>query len=144
MSVPSFVPDPKIAKIAEAYAKDAVDLAATGFQAKLDWTDESVARVEAILAKLRESMPTPKPPDDVILNFAKGFGSYLGEVFRKNHGGEWGMITDGASSYPGMRWKTDTLFWPWGRVHKRIVEGDENNVVVYYSTMLGGAGTPGK
>src|SRR5579864_3546140 len=119
----AFTPDPKIAKIAEAYAQDAIDLAAGSFGTKLDWTDASIAKVEAILANLRASMPTPKPPDEVIWNFAKGFGSYIGEVFRKNHGGEWGTITEGTNSYPGIRWNNgkETLFWPWGRVHKRIV-----------------------
>ena len=54
-----------------------------------------------------------------------------------DHGGEWGTITDGPNSYPGVRWKDkDTLFWPWGRVHKRIVEGVENNVWHYYKTLI--------
>jgi hypothetical protein len=136
----SFTPDPKVAKIAEAYAKDAVDLAAKSFNTKLDWSDASISKVEAILANLRASMPTPKPPDEMIWNFAKGFGSYVGEVFRKNHGGDWGMVADGTNSYPGIRSKKDTLFWPWGRVQKRLVDGDENNVWHYYKWMLGEAG----
>jgi hypothetical protein len=70
--IQSFVADPKIAKIAEAYAKDAVDFAAGSFQTKLDWSDDSIAGVEAILGKLRASMPAPKPPDELIWNFAKG------------------------------------------------------------------------
>jgi hypothetical protein len=134
----SFVPDPNVAEIAEAYAQDAVDLAAKGYQTQLDWTDASVAKVEAILAQLHASMPTPKPPEDVIWNFAKGFGSYIGEVFRRNHAGEWGMISDGTNSFPGIRSKVapPTLFWPWGRVHKRIVEGDEHNVRHYYEVLV--------
>jgi hypothetical protein len=95
----SFLADPKVSKIAEAYAEDAIKFAATAFQTKLDWTDESVRLVEEILEKLRASMPIPKPPDDVIWNFAKGFGSYLGEVFRKNHGGEWGMVTQDGQTF---------------------------------------------
>jgi hypothetical protein len=78
----SFAPDQKVAKVAEAYAMDAVDLAASSFGTELDWTDASIAKVETILANLRASMPTPRPPEEVIWNFAKGFGSYVGEVFR--------------------------------------------------------------
>jgi hypothetical protein len=132
----SFVPDSMVSKIAEAYANDAVDLAARSFQTKLDWTDESVRLVEEILEKLRASMPTPKPPDDVIWSFAKGFGSYVGEVFRKNHGGEWGMVTQDWQTFPGIRWKGNVLFWPWGRVHQRIVVGAENNVFDYYRSIV--------
>jgi hypothetical protein len=25
--------------------------------------------------------------------------------------------------FKSMRWKNNVLFWPWGRVHQRIVEG---------------------
>lgn len=95
---------------------------------KLDWTDASIEQVERILGKMHGTIPVQKPSEEVIWNFAKGFGSYTGEVFRKNHGGEWGMITDGGNTFPGLRWNAHTLFWPWGRVHKRLVEGDENNV----------------
>ena len=138
-ATPTFSADSKIAKIAEAYAKDAVVLAAGSFRTTLDWTDASIAKVEAILHDLRESMPTPKPPDEAIWNFAKGFGSYLGEVLRKNHGGEWGIIKDGANNYPGIRLGKDkeTLVWPWARVHKRIVEGSQNNVWHYYKVLIG-------
>jgi hypothetical protein len=107
-----------------------------GVSSKLDWTDESVRLVEEILEKLRASMPTPKPPDDMIWNFAKGFGSYVGEVFRKNHGGEWGMVTHDGQTFPGIRWKGNVLFWPWGRVHQRLVVGAESNVFDHYRSMV--------
>jgi hypothetical protein len=63
----------------------------------------------------------------------------IGEVFRRNHGAEWGTISDGPSSFPGMRWKggKETFFWPWGRVHKHTLKGDENNVWHYYQRVLG-------
>jgi hypothetical protein len=132
----TFAPDAKIAKIADAYALDVIDFAQKAFSVKLDWTDASIQGVEGILEKMHATIPTQKPPDDVIWNFAKGFGSYIGEVFRKNHGGEWGMITDGRNTFPGMRWKEDTLFWPWGRAHKRLVDGSENNVWHYYQSLV--------
>jgi hypothetical protein len=54
--VPSFVADPNVSKIAETYAADAVEFAKKSFQTKLDWTDESIGLVEAILMKSVESM----------------------------------------------------------------------------------------
>jgi hypothetical protein len=137
--MPSFTVDDKISKIAEAYSLDAVDMAARNFKTKLDWTDDSIALVEGILAKLHGSLSSgQRPPEDTIWTFAKAFGSYVGEVFRKNHGGDWGMVTHDGQTFPGMRWKSDVLFWPWGRVHQRIVAGVENNVLHYYQGMARG------
>ena len=41
------------------------------------------------------------------------------------------------NALPGMRWKGDDFFWPWARAHKRIVEGEENNVAHYYKIIAG-------
>jgi hypothetical protein len=132
-SAPTFVADEKIAKIAAAYALDAVDIAASNFKTKLDGTEDSIALVEDVLGKLHRTLAEAKPPEQAIWNFAKAFGSYLGEVFRKHHGGEWGMVTYGGESFPGIRWKEGRdLFWPWARAHKRIVAGEEENVWDYY------------
>jgi hypothetical protein len=132
----SFALDPEIAKIAETYARDAVNLAAKVFRIQLDFADGSVKEVEAILTKAHGEMAAAKPPEDVIWTFAKGFGSYIGEVLRKNHGGEWGTITDGANSSPGIRIKTGAFIWPWARVHQRLVQGAENNVWHYYQVLV--------
>jgi hypothetical protein len=136
--VPTFQNDKRVEQMVALYAQDAVGIAAGNFNVALDWTDDSVASVEIILAKLHAAIAAQKPSEDAISSFLKAFGSYIGEVFRKNHGGEWGMILHGEGmKYRGIRWKSDTLFWPWGRVHQRIVEGSENNVWYYYRWMLG-------
>ena len=62
---PSFSPDPKIAKIAEAYAQDAIDFAGRAFQTKLDWTDANVEH-RAVVQSLRfEDLP----PETLNLEF---------------------------------------------------------------------------
>lgn len=132
----AFSTDEKVPLVAEAYALDAVDIAAKNFQTKLDWTDDSIALVEGILDKLHTSLPSDKPTDDAIWTFAKAFGSYIGEVFRKNHGAEWGMVTNDAQSFPGLRSTRGAMFWPWGRVHQRILVGSENNVWHYYKFLM--------
>ena len=135
---PVFVVDPKVAQIAAAYASDAVNLAAKVFQTKLDFSADSVARLETILTKARAQMAAAKPPAETIWTVAKGFGSYVGEVLRKQHGGEWGTISDEGESFPGLRLKDGSLIWPWKRVHQRLVEGDENNVWHYYQVLVKG------
>jgi hypothetical protein len=68
--------------------------------------------------------------------FAKVFGSYIGEVYRRNHGGEWGMVDLDGQKFPGIKNKFGTSFWPWGRALNRITQGSENNVTDYYKTLL--------
>src|SRR5438105_3617047 len=109
----SFRPDPDIEEIAKAYSLDAVDIAAKNFDVQLDWSEESIRDVEQILNRLHDSL-TQAPAEETIWVFAKSFGSYLGEVFRKYHGGTWGMVKLGDNEFPGIRAAGGSLFWPWG------------------------------
>ena len=69
-----------------------------------------------------------KPADELIREFSRMWGSYLGEVYRKNHGATWGRVTHGDQSFPGMKATFGSLFWPWGRVENRLRNGPEDNV----------------
>jgi hypothetical protein len=82
----SFAPDLKIQKIAEAYSLDAVDFSAKEFGIKLDWSDASIANVEKALEQMSSSYASksPKPTDEQVMSFAKAYGSYVGEVYRRN------------------------------------------------------------
>lgn len=134
----SFVADPNVQKIATAYALDAVDLARSQFGISLDWSDASIEKVEKALVKMHASYiaTTPRPTPEQVMSFSKGLGSYVGEVYRRNHGGEWGMVSLNGQKFPGLRTKAGTNFWPWGRVSNRITDGDENNVLDYYRVLL--------
>jgi hypothetical protein len=134
----SFVVDPNIQKIAEAYALDAVDLAKIQFNIKLDWSDGSIENVEKALVKMHASYAatTPRPTQEQVMSFAKAFGSYVGEVYRRNHGGKWGIISLNEQKFPGLRTNAGANFWPWARVANRITDGDENNVFDYYQVLL--------
>lgn len=134
----SFSPDPNIQKMAEAYAQDAVDFAGKQLGVKLDWSDASIAYVELALSKMSTSYTTtsPKPTDEQVMSFAKAFGSYIGEVYRRNHGATWGMVALGGQKFPGLRTTSGINFWPWGRAFNRITKGSEDNVADYYATLL--------
>lgn len=134
----SFVADLNIQRIAEAYALDAVDLAKSQFGMQLDWSDASIENVERALVNMHASYvaKTPTPSREQVMLFAKGFGSYVGEVYRRNYGAEWGMTSINGQKFPGLRTKSGNNFWPWGRVVKFITDGDENNVFDCYRELL--------
>jgi len=134
----TFLSDPNVQKIAEAYALDAVNYSKKQFGITLDWTDSSIANVEKALVQMRASYVSanPKPTEEQVMSFAKGFGSYIGEVYRRNHGAEWGIVSLGDQKFPGLKTKSGMNFWPWGRVLNRLVQGEENNVTDYYKVLL--------
>jgi hypothetical protein len=134
----SFTPDANVQKVAQAYAQDAVDFAKRQFNISLDWSDSSISNVESALAKMHTSFlsTNPRPTEEQAMSFAKGFGSYIGEVYRRNHGGEWGIVNLNGQQFPGLRTKSGTNFWPWGRALNRIMQGPANNVADYYHVLL--------
>lgn len=136
-----FVEDDKIRQIAEAYALDAADFGRDHFNVALDWSDNSIRHIESILDRFHRELPVAKPSDEQVFQFAKMFGSYVGEVFRRNHAAKWGMVTLGSECFPGMQAeRTGAEFWPWGRVQNRLLNGPEDNVWDYYQIVASKAG----
>lgn len=134
-----FAPDPRYTEVAVAYAADAVDFARNAFKKQLDYSDASIAVVEEILSSLHLDAVRTNPSEEKIYQLAKMFGSYTGEVFRRNYGAEWGIVTHGEQSMPGLRaMQKGNLFWPWGKANGRIVNGPEDNLLYYYHVLTEG------
>jgi len=115
-----------------AYAEQAVTLAHE-FNAQLDYSENSLMEVETILARLAREMPASKPSADDVSEICKIWGSYLGEVVRRRFGGDWSIET-----YPGKQFATLTLsvngnkLFPSMKVHRRLTEGEGENVWSFY------------
>jgi hypothetical protein len=119
-----------------AYAEDAVDHARSTCGFTLDYTPESVERVEGILQKLYDDIPRnmlsrllrrgPSPADIVVM--AKMYGGYIGECVRRKWGGQWERdhSVGGPGSYPISSLGHDAF--PVGWCFKRLQNGAEDNV----------------
>lgn len=134
----TFSEDASIQKVAEAYALDAVDFARQNFRLTLDWTDVSIAKIESMLDDFDQAIGNAPPSREIVDSFSKMLGSYVGEVYRKNHGGSWGIVTLADQSFPGMQGADGSLFWPWGRVQNRMMNGREDSVLHYYRALVDG------
>jgi hypothetical protein len=132
----NFEADAEIQKIAEAYALDMIDYAKQTHGIDLDWSDDSVQQVERIAALLHNDYEKTRPSSEQVAPFYKMLGSYIGEVFRRNHGAKWGWVTLQGNRFPGMQHKPSSLFWPWGKALSRIVNGPEDNLWHYYQVLL--------
>lgn len=107
------------------------------FGGRLDWTDQSIEKIEELLDYFHRQAQKDNPTEAQVFAFAKGFGSYIGEVYRRNHGAEWGLVTLGDQRFPGLRTDGSGLeFWPWGRAQQRIIVGPSNNVWHYYQVLV--------
>lgn len=111
-----------------AFAEEAVRQAATSHGMMLDFSPESVARLETVLAA-----ESPVAGSD--LEWAtKLWGSYLGEVFRQNHPADWVMAV-----YPGSTMSMPALdvqgsqLYPLLKVQRRLTMGPAEDLPNFYS-----------
>lgn len=116
--------------MAAAYAQRAVQRARE-MRAELDFSENSLMELETILDRVARDEAAPSSDD--LTETCKTWGSYLGEVVRRKFGGEWSIET-----YPGKQFATLTLtiagnkLFPSMKVHRRIVEGEKDNVWSFY------------
>lgn len=134
----TFEPDSNVQQVAEAYYLDALDAAREGWGIELDGTEGSIQFVEqSMLSQLHDTMEAAQPSEELLDGFVKMFGSYVGEVYRRHHGAEWGWVTSGEDRFVGLRRNASGgLCWPWGRVQQRVLNGSEHNVWHYYVMLL--------
>ena len=122
--------------MAEDSSRNLIDWARDQFGIHLDWSDDSIREIERIAGLAHEHYREKAPPFEHIKPYCTMIGSYIGEVFRRNHGAEWGIVTLNGASFPGMKHKPDGHFWPHGKAQQRILAGPEDNLWFYYRVLV--------
>lgn len=111
-----------------AAADEAVRLAAEEAGMVLDYSPESIARLETVLAAR-----TPVPEGD-LENETRVWGAYLGEVFRRRYPAEWIMAV-----YPGRDVAMPALdiggshIYPLLKVFRRLTMGPGEDLAGFYA-----------
>ena len=126
--------DTKLAEDMEAHARHAVELAKTRFQATLDYGTESLQVLETLFDRVEYAMPDPESKETLGL-LTRLLGSYLGEVIRRKHGGEWIIWTDKHGKTMALQVGDATIFTH-NKVKKRLERGPEHNIWSYYQGVL--------
>ena len=135
-STPSFAPDTGTQKDAETNSLQACAFVSEHFGIKLDWSDASIQQIESVLAAFHADVASAKPSRKQVWWYSKLFGSYIGEVYRKNHGATWGIVQTNGYNMPALKADLNgEVFLPMARTRDRIVDGAENNVWQYYSQL---------
>lgn len=132
----SFVADSAVAKRAATKADELTQLVEAQFQLKLDYSEESIEKLDAIIDQIHSMYVSDQPPEEQVLPLAQGFGSYVGEVYRRNHEATWGWITQGTDIFPGVQQANGGLFWPWTKALDRIKTNREPSISDYYHYLV--------
>ncbi len=130
--------EPSPNEIMAAYAANAVNFAQSNFRISLDFTVESMDQVEALANRLFYTRPKgfiaklfrKEPSENDVQDVCKMLGSYIGEVYRQNKGGEWQINHDQQAI--GLL-DGETWIFPLAKVLKRITNGKKDDLKVYFA-----------
>jgi hypothetical protein len=119
------------------YAEGGVRQAKFDFDITLDYSPESVERVEEILSKLAPYEPGfwKRLIGGSIEMKSKAYGYYLGEVVRRNFGGEWAVAGPIGQLSSMALTKGDCTVWPLMKVMKRLSGDESDNVWLYFRVL---------
>ncbi len=109
---------------------------AEGFDVKLDYTAQSIQKVDEILGTYFERMNEygGDSGEKTLWNIAVHFGIYIGETLLKNGLAEMGFKWFVKDSLPVLRNDLkNTECSPITKAHKRILNGSGDSVVSFYN-----------
>lgn len=116
----------------QSYAETAVRLAAEDHGLTLDYSPESIARLETALAA---RIPVPAGEQE---EATRVWGGYFGEVFRRRWPAEWVMAV-----YPGGEFAMPALdvggsqIYPLLKVFRRLTMGPGEDLSAFYAKVAG-------
>jgi len=128
---------PDLGTMMEGYAAAAVQLGASEFKQKLDFSSESIDTLDEILILVGES-----PELDIDFE-VRLWGSYLGEVLRIRYAGIWEMTVypGGATAVPAVEVRGSRLF-PLMKVYRRLTAGEEEDLHSFFAMVTERLGRP--
>jgi hypothetical protein len=121
-----------------AYAEDAVRIAAADHGMTLDYSPESIPRLETVLAA-RSPIPEPEQEEATRL-----WGAYYGEVFRRRFPGEWIMAVYPTPQYAGRQDAGSDVampaldmagshIYPLLKIFRRLTIGPTEDLAAFYA-----------
>ncbi|HCR56064.1 TPA: hypothetical protein DIV49_03755 [Candidatus Saccharibacteria bacterium] len=128
-----FTDEERIAAFSIGFAIDMVD-ASGKMKRKLDFSEDSVKYIEQILDRLSRSRK--KLSNEEVTEVARKASSYIGEVMRRFHGGEWKL--EGSIPQAGVVMLVNGMeAYIFQKVGNRLVNGPEDNVWDFYNVCIG-------
>jgi hypothetical protein len=119
-----------LAQEMQARATKAVEIAASEYDTTIDYSPDSVAKVEEILGKIHEQNKSKPLSKDQLVIESLRWGGYIGEVIRRIKPCHWELNSKigGEGSFPIVFNNEKHETFPVGWCYKRIINGPEDNV----------------
>jgi len=111
-------------------AEYAVHVAAEKFGKPLDYTENSLENLEALLQQAYEQNSSHVVSEEAMQKTARVWGSYLGEMVRRTWGGEW--VENGTDIHLIINGKSHS---PIRQVYQRIKIGQQFDIRKYFATI---------
>jgi hypothetical protein len=127
--------DNKLAEDMADSARSAVEFTKTQFHTNLDYGIASLTQLEQLFDRIPYTMPNPDSKETTGL-LTRLWGSYLGEVIRRQHGGEWLLWNDEHGKAIALQ-VGEALVFPFNKVKKRLERGPGQSIWDYYQHLSG-------
>jgi len=127
-------------EVVEAFAKDAVANAQRDFGYSLDYSPESIEKLESIVAAKHDELKLNPILPIQVEAIAKVWGAYLGEVIRRKRGGNYFIPHQGPFAGLCVLKIGEDQICPLAKVYKRLSNGEEDNLYAYSQVILGRTG----
>ncbi len=126
------------------HADDAVRYARDTHNARLDYSQASIAHVETIIARIHHYIPQNRvsrwlrsgPSAAEVEQLCTMLGGYIGEVYRRKKGGEWALSVE--QNAVGIRHDEGWVF-PIVKVKQRLGHGPGNDLYLYFRAVIDGS-----
>lgn len=133
----------EIAALMKQLAEDTVAWVRDSYEANLDYSEESIEIVERLLDELHNELPRSETGEllsddsttDTIDAVCNMVGGYLGETFKRLHGGEW-TINNLAAEQPMVSLQIGSIsLFPTAKVYKRLAFGSGDSISFFYTAL---------
>jgi hypothetical protein len=122
--------DKDLALEMQARANQAIEMAESDYGITLDYSAESVVKVEEILGKIHELHESEPLSQDQLIKESLKWGGYVGETIRSIKPCHWELDSrvGGEGSFPIVFESEQHEIFPISWCYKRIINGPEDNV----------------
>ncbi len=108
---------------------------------ELDFSVESIKLIDQHLNELHDSIATETPPEEAIINKAKGYGGYVGTVLLLHTSTyHWSSISRDLKDYASITITDGSRVWlVVQKVYKQLTNGPEDSIWFFANHILGKA-----
>jgi hypothetical protein len=129
----AMTPEAKLAGWLVAQGQLAVKTAKLEWKESLDFSEDSLDAIERMMGKLhaRSKAPGEGLAEEQLTQASNLWGTYVGEVIRRQYGGQWSTAPDGVLQLALSGYTAQ----PMVKVRNRIVNGAADNIRFYFATV---------